>query len=123
MHEKVTEDDPNVWSTHIGNPDEALGSWHQHGVVLAVVTVWGMNQQMEDLSVSPPFCMSNFPIYFFKKTNKSFKKVQNLMFSSFFLLILANVRLLSKICIKSELKDELITMLPVLKFMQFFLIY
>ena len=38
--------------THVGDQEEAPGSWLQIGSAPAIAAVWGVNQQMEDLSVS-----------------------------------------------------------------------
>nr|XP_051706129.1 uncharacterized protein LOC127492053 isoform X2 [Oryctolagus cuniculus] len=42
--------------THVGDPEEAPGSWLRIGTALAIVAIWGVNHQMEDLSFS--LCLS-----------------------------------------------------------------
>lgn len=37
---------------HVGNLDRVPGPWLKHGPALAFVVIWGVNQYMEDLSVS-----------------------------------------------------------------------
>ena len=59
-------------STHGGDlaedPDSYLLALDHS--VLAVEATWGVNQQMDDSSVSPPFCKSAFPT----KINTPLKK-------------------------------------------------
>lgn len=45
---------PGVWApaTHMGNLDEAPGSWLQLGPSLAILAVWGVDQRMKELSLS-----------------------------------------------------------------------
>ena len=49
---KVVEDSTNP-STHVGDLEEAPGSWPRIGSTPAVVATWGVNHQMEDL----PLCL------------------------------------------------------------------
>lgn len=46
------EDSTNVWAPAIpiGEPD-AAGSWLQPGPSLGAAAIWGMNQQLEDVSL------------------------------------------------------------------------
>ena len=46
----------------MGDPQKVPGSWLQIGSALAIAAIWGANQWMEDLSVSPSLCESAFPI-------------------------------------------------------------
>ena len=57
--------------THMGDLEEDPGSWLwiQIRSALAIAATWGVNQQMQDLSVSPSLCRSVFSI----KINKSLK--------------------------------------------------
>ena len=49
--------------THMGDPEEASGSWFWVGPGLAIVATWGVNQWTEDLSLCLSFllyfCISN----------------------------------------------------------------
>lgn len=40
--------------THVGDPKEVSGSQLQISPTLAMVAIWELNQQMEDLSLRPP---------------------------------------------------------------------
>ena len=44
--------DLKVCSPCVGGPEEAPGSWFPISTALAIVANWGVNQWMEDLSVS-----------------------------------------------------------------------
>ena len=67
---KAVEDGPHALEPciHMGDPEEALGSWLQIGSALAVAAAWGVIQLMDDLplglflSVPPPLCKSDFSI-------------------------------------------------------------
>ena len=39
--------------TYLGDLEEAPGSWLQIGAALAIVAIWGVNQQVED----QPLCL------------------------------------------------------------------
>ena len=56
--------------THTGDPEEAPGSWLRIGSALAIAATWGVNQQMDELSVSAPLSISDIAI----QINKSFFK-------------------------------------------------
>ena len=58
--------------THMGDLEEAPGSWFQVGAAPAIAAIWGVKQRMEDLSlsVSTSLCNSAFQI----NKNKSQKK-------------------------------------------------
>ena len=44
--------------THMGDLEEALGSWLWIGSAPAIATIWGVNQWMEDLSLSLSLSLS-----------------------------------------------------------------
>lgn len=52
---------PSAWTpaTRVGDPHGALGFWLWLGPALAIVTIWGVRQQMEKLL---SFCLSVFQI-------------------------------------------------------------
>nr|XP_051678010.1 HAUS augmin-like complex subunit 2 isoform X2 [Oryctolagus cuniculus] len=66
---RTTEDGPSAWAPchRVGDLEEAPSSWLQPDPTLTVVAFWGVNQQMEDSSVSPFLCNCTFQI------NKSLK--------------------------------------------------
>nr|XP_051711027.1 zinc finger protein 717 isoform X1 [Oryctolagus cuniculus] len=53
-HGNTADDGPINWvpATHVEDPDAVPGSWLQPDPALAVAGIWGVNQQMEDLSLS-----------------------------------------------------------------------
>lgn len=57
---KTAEDGPSIWApaTDIQELDEAPGSSLQPGPALATVAISGVNQQMEDISLSPSSSLS-----------------------------------------------------------------
>ena len=50
--------------THVGDPEEAPGSWLRISIALAVVANWGVNQRMEDRSLSHFVSLSASPSLF-----------------------------------------------------------
>lgn len=59
---KVVEDDPGCWapSPHMRRQEEVPDSWPWPDPAVTVVLMWGMNQQMEALSLSPSLCVFPF---------------------------------------------------------------
>ena len=39
--------------THVRDPEEAAGYWFRIGPAQAIMAIWGVNQWMENLSISP----------------------------------------------------------------------
>lgn len=52
--------------THVGDPEEASGSWLRNELTLPILAIWGADQWTEDLclSVSPFLSISHFPMSF-----------------------------------------------------------
>lgn len=59
LGEKV-DDDASTWglAAHRGDPDAVPGSLLQPGPALAGGGIWGLNQQVEDFSLSLPLSLS-----------------------------------------------------------------
>lgn len=51
-------DVPNAYApgNHVGDPDEGHSTWLQLDPALAVISIWGVNQRIEDLSVTSSLC-------------------------------------------------------------------
>lgn len=53
---RVNSDGTSTWvpATHMGDPDWVPSSWFQPGPDLAVVSIWGVSQQIRDFFLTPP---------------------------------------------------------------------
>lgn len=47
-------------STYVDDPAEAPGSWVETGSALTIVTIWGVNKQIEALSLCLSFSINLF---------------------------------------------------------------
>lgn len=72
LGKKTLKGDPvaGVFGTYVGEWGEAVGSWLQTHLTLAIVAPWGVNQWMKGLCL-PSFL---FAALTFKYINKSSKK-------------------------------------------------
>uniref|UniRef100_A0A5F9D2Q2 Cytochrome c oxidase subunit 4 isoform 1, mitochondrial n=1 Tax=Oryctolagus cuniculus TaxID=9986 RepID=A0A5F9D2Q2_RABIT len=59
---KAAEDGPSIWpATHVGDPEEAPGSWFWPSPALAIEAISELNKQMEDWCLSVSLSLSPSP--------------------------------------------------------------